>query len=290
MFVADLGTKKTFKWQIFSQDRSKLFSKGSFANDLTIFLLSSNTMYQKTLRQSFDCRVCRLLPWITNVIAMPNWPHLVSLLPVCKTKDTQNVHVTTELQYGSLFRWKFFDKQSDLQTAVETIVVLIGAFGSVLANCNKTLNFDQTCKKSEWLDFKFCRWNTWQSFCWLHAEVNRWSTGVCCSFWRGACAVFRRTTKNVALRLTLGNFQLVESSSFFRFCLLKNLLNKYVICEYIQIVVDSWHWFLLLVFFNDNTSFSFEKKVFNKDRDSRDLFAESPHWLGWRPKQSATIL
>ena len=220
---------------------------------------------------------------------MPNWPHFVSLLPVYKTKSTQNVQVTTDLQYGSLFRWRFFDKQLDLQTAVETIV-LFGAFGRVLANCTKTLDFDQTCKKSEWIDFKFCQWNTWQSFFWLHAEVNRWSTGVCCSFWRGDCTVFRRTTKQVALRLTLGYFHVVESSSFSSICLLKNIWNRYVICDYIQIVVASWQWFLLLVFSIDHTSFSFEKKVFNKDRDSRDLFAESPHWLGWRPKQSATIL
>ena len=83
-------------------------------------------MYQKTLRKIFDCRVCRVLSWISNVTAMPNWPHLVSLLPVYKTKDTQNLHVTNELQYGSLFRWKLFDKQSDLQTAVERFVFLIG--------------------------------------------------------------------------------------------------------------------------------------------------------------------
>ena len=277
--------QKNFIWQKFSQDRSKLISKGSFSKDLKIFLLSTNTMYQKTLRKTFDCRVCCVLPWISNVIAMPNWPHFVSLLPLYKTKDTQNVHVTTELQYGSLFRKKFFDKQTDLQTAVETIVVLIGAFGSVLANCTKTLNFDQSCKKSEWLDFKFCRWNTWQSFCWIHAEVNRWSTGVCCSFWRGDCAIFRRTTKKVALRLTLGNFQLVESSSFFRFCLLKNLLNKYVICEYIQIVVDSWHWFLLLVFSFDSTSFSFGKK-FSIKIVTREIFLlkEPIGWDGDRTK------
>ena len=130
--------QKNFIWQKFSQDRSKLISKGSFAKDLKIFLLSTNTMYQKTLRKTFNCRVCRVLSWISNVFAMPNWPHLVSLLPVYKTKDTQNLHVTTELQYGRLFRWKFFDKQSDLQTAVEKFVILFGAFGSVLANCTKT--------------------------------------------------------------------------------------------------------------------------------------------------------
>ena len=133
------------------------------------------------------------------------------------------------------------------------------AFGSVLANCTKTFNIDQTCKKSEWLDFKFCWWNTWQSFFWLHAEVNRWSTGVCCSFWRGDCAVFRRTTKEVALRLALGIIRVVESSSFFRFWWLKNFWNRYVICECIQIVVDSWQWFLLLVFSTGKQHFHLNK-------------------------------
>ena len=216
---------------------------------------------------------------------MPNWPHLVSLPPVYKTKDTQNLHVTTELQYGRLFRWKFFDKQSDLQTAVAKFVILFGAFGSVLANCSKTLNFDQTCKKSEWLHFKFCRRNTWQSFFWLHAEVNPWSTGVYCSLWRGDCAVFRRTTKEVALRLALGNFQVVESSSFFRFCWLKNVWNRYVICECIQIVVASWQWFLLLVFPIDNTSFSSEQK-FSMKIVTRDIFLlkQPIGWYGYENK------
>ena len=101
-------------------------------------------------------------------------------------------------------------------------------------------------------------------FFWLHAEVNRRSTGVSCSFWRSHSAVFRRTSKMIVLRLTLGNFQVVESFSFFRICLLKNLWNRYVICEYIQIVVDSWQWFLLLVFSVDNTSLSFEKSFQKK--------------------------
>ena len=186
--------QKKIIWQTFSQDRIKFISKGSFAKDLAK-LLSSSTMYLKNLQETSDYRVCRVLAWSSNVIAMPKWPHFVSLLPVYRTEDTQKVHMTTELHYGSLFWWKFFDKQSDLQTVFEKIVLLIGASGSVLANSTKTLNFDLTCKKSEWLDFKFCRWNTWQSFFWIHAEVNRWSTGVCCTFWRGDCAIFRRTTK-----------------------------------------------------------------------------------------------
>ena len=148
-----------------------------------------------------------------------------------------------------------------------------------------TLNFDLTCKKSEWLDLKFCRWNTWQNFFWLHAEVNRWSTGVCCSLWRGDCAVFRRTTKEVALRLALGNFQVVECSSFFRFCLLKNLWKSYVTFEYIQIVVDSWQLFLLLVVFSiDNTSLSFEKK-FSIKIINRDIFLLKQH-IGWDGDQN----
>ena len=100
-----------------------------------------------------------------------------------------------------------------------------------------------------------------KAFFWLHAEVNRRSNGVSCSFWRGDCAVFRRTTKEVALRLALGNIQVVESSSFFGFCWLKSFWNRCVICEYIQIVVDSWQWFLLLVFSVVNTSLSFEKNL-----------------------------
>ena len=83
-------------------------------------------MYLKNLQETSDYRVCRVLAWSSNVIAKSNWPHFVSLFPVCKMKDTQNVQVTNEPQYGSLFRWKFFDKQSDLQTAVERFVFLIG--------------------------------------------------------------------------------------------------------------------------------------------------------------------
>ena len=46
-FVADLGTKKNFIWQKFSEDRSKLITKVSIAKELTIFFPSSNTMYLK---------------------------------------------------------------------------------------------------------------------------------------------------------------------------------------------------------------------------------------------------
>ena len=42
-------------------------------------------MYLKKLQETSDCRMCRVLPWNSKVIAMPNWPHFVSLLPVCKT-------------------------------------------------------------------------------------------------------------------------------------------------------------------------------------------------------------
>ena len=117
---------KNFTWQNFSHDRSKLSSKGCFAKDLAKLLLSSSTMYLEILQETTDYRVFHVLAWSSNVIARPNWPHFVSLLPVYKPKDTQNVHVITELQYRSLFRWKFFDKQSDLQTAIEKIDVFLG--------------------------------------------------------------------------------------------------------------------------------------------------------------------
>ena len=95
---------KNFTLQNFSQDRSKLSFKSSFAEDLAKLLLSSSTMYLKRLQETSDCRVCRVLAWSSNVIAKSNWPHFVSLFPVCKMKDTQNVQVTNEPQYGSLFR------------------------------------------------------------------------------------------------------------------------------------------------------------------------------------------
>ena len=243
-------------------------------------------MYQRTLRKTFDCRVCRVLSWIGNVFAMPNWPHLVSLLPVYKTKDTQNLHVTTELQYGRLFRWKFFDKQSDLQTAVEKFVILFGAFGSVLANCTKTWTLVKHAKNQNGSTSSFVDETRGKAFFfWLHAEVNPWSTGVYCSLWRGDCAVFRRTTKEVALRLALGNIQVVESSSFFGFCWLKSFWNRYVICECIQIVVASRQWFLLLVFSIDNTYISFEQKFLMKIV-TRDIFLlkQPIGWYGYENK------
>ena len=122
-------------------------------------------------------------------------------------------------------------------------------------------------------------------FFWLHAEVNPWSTGVYCSLWRGDCAVFRRTTKEVALRLALGNIQVVESSSFFGFCWLKSFWNRYVICECIQIVVASRQWFLLLVFSIDNTYISFEQKFLMKIV-TRDIFLlkQPIGWYGYENK------
>ena len=235
--------------------------------------------------------MCRVLGWSSNVIAMPNWPHFVSLLPVYKTKTLRTFTWPLTSNVEVCFDGSFFDKQSDLQTAVEKIVVLIEAFGSVLANCTKTLNFDLTCKKSEWLDFKLCRWNTWPSFFWLHIEVNRWSSGVCCSFWRGGCAVFRRTTKEVTLRLTLGNFQMVEGSSLFSFRLLNNFWNTYVICEYIQIVVASWQWFPLLVFSIDNTSISFEKKFSIKIVTRENFLLKEPiDWDGYQNKMQHSCI
>ena len=99
--------QKNFTWQNFSHDRSKLPSKGCFAKDLAKLVLSSSAMYLKKLQETSGYRVCRVLACSRNVIALPNWPHFVSVLPVYNTKDTQNLHVTTELQYGSLFRWKF---------------------------------------------------------------------------------------------------------------------------------------------------------------------------------------
>ena len=96
--------QKNFWCQNFSEDRSKLFSKGSFSQDLAKLLLSSSTMYLKRLQETSDYRVCRVLAWSSNVFAKPNWPRFVFLFPVCKTKDTQSVQVTNEPQYGSLFR------------------------------------------------------------------------------------------------------------------------------------------------------------------------------------------
>ena len=166
------------------------------------------------------------------------------------------------------------------------ICYFIWGFWKRLGELHQDMNFGQTCKKSEWLDFKFCRRNTWQSFFfWLHAEVNPWSTGVYCSLWRGDCAVFRRTTKEVALRLALGNIQVVESSSFFGFCWLKSFWNRYVICECIQIVVASRQWFLLLVFSIDNTYISFEQKFLMKIV-TRDIFLlkQPIGWYGYENK------